>query len=151
MFKKNKKSKNQKGLTLIEILVSLFVIMLLGLGVYGLIIFSLNITSDNKMYVKALRIGNQQMEQIFNLPYDEVGLMNGDPVGVLSENKTVERAGSFSVHTQVSYYDDPYDGLAGDGDMDSDDYKLVTITVGFSSKTGERDVTLFSKIVPNSL
>lgn len=151
MFQKIKNLKNQQGLTLIEILVSLFVIMMLGLGVYALIIFSLNITFDNKMYVKALRLANQQMEQIFNLPYNEVGLINGDPEGVLPENKTVERAGEFLIHTDVSYYDDPYDGLAENGDIESNDYKIVTVTVVFDGKTGERDVKLFSKIVPNSL
>ncbi len=151
MFKKIFKFKNEKGLTLIEILVSLFVIMLLGLSVYGLIILSLNVTSDNKMYIEALNIANQQMEQVFNLPYDSVGLIDGNPEGVLSNYKTVERAGTFEVYTDVSYYDDPYDGLVENGDLDGNDYKLVTITVVFKSKMGDRDVTLFSKIVPNSL
>jgi len=139
---------HEKGFTLIELLISLFVIMMIMLGVYSLIIISLRLNSDNAFFIEATEIANQKMEQIRNLSYDDVGTLSGFPVGVIPEDETIIRSGRFNIHTSVIFYDDPYDGEAGSGDLIFADYKIVTIKVSWMGKFKNRDISIFSKIIP---
>jgi len=139
--------KNKKGFTLIELLVSLFVIMVIMLGIYSLIIISLKLNSDNAFFIEATEIANQKMEIIRNLSYDDVGLTTGFPAGVILQDETINRTGTYNIHTSVLYYDDPYDGEAGSGDTVFTDYKIVTIKVSWTGKFKERSISIFSKII----
>jgi len=142
--------KNKRGFTIIETLVSLFVVLVIFLGIYSIIILSLKLTSDNAFYVEATEIANQKMELLRNLPYDDVGTITGSPVGVINEHETVIQDGTYDVHTSVIFYDDPYDGSQGGTDSVWLDYKIATIKVSWTSKYGAKDVTIFSKIIPNT-
>lgn len=134
-----------------EVLVSLLIIMILTLGIYQLIIYSLNITSDNKFYVEAIEIANQKMEYIRNLPYNSIGTITGFPSGPIPEYETINREGSFLVHTTIIYKDDEYDGtLASGTDTILNDYKIATIEVTWESKFGTKNVTVFSKIISST-
>ncbi len=143
------KTRNQSGFTLVEVLVSIAILVILALGIFSLILLSLRVTADNKYYVEAIEIANQKMEQIRNLPYDEVGVQGGIPGGNIPQVETINREGTFTVNTYITYYDDPYDGLAGD-DAIVNDYKIATIKVGWTGKFGNRSVTVFSKIIPRT-
>ena len=106
--------KQKTGFTLIEVLVSLFIILILMLGLYGLYILSLRITADNKMYVEAINLANQKMERIKNMPYRNIGVIGGVPSGTIPQTETVIRNGmTFTINTYIKYYDDPFDGQAG--------------------------------------
>lgn len=143
--------KKEKGLTLIEVMISLFIILLISVSIFSIIIFSLKITSDNKMQVEAISIGNQKMEQILNLPYSQIGLIDGDPIGVLQSHEEIERQGAFDIETSVKFFDDPYDDEAFSGDLTPNDYKIVSLKIIWKSKFGEKSITFISKIIPNSL
>jgi len=140
---------NRSGFTLIEVIVSVAILVILALGIFALILLSLRVTADNKSYVTAIEIANQKMEQIRNLPYDEVGVQGGIPNGNIPQTETINREGTFTVNTYITYYDDPYDGLAGD-DTIVNDYKIATIKVSWVGKFGDRSVTVFSKIIPRT-
>ncbi len=144
--------KNQSGLTLVEVMISVAIIAILFLGIYSLIIFSLQITVDNKFYVEAIEIANQKMEQIRNLPYDQVGVQAGIPSGNIPQVEIISRGGNFTVNTYITFYDDDYDGLVGSSTPDTipNDYKIATIRVGWQSKYGDKHVTVFSKIIPRT-
>lgn len=144
--------KDSHGFSLIEVLISLFIIMILTLGVYSLIILSLRITADNKAYVGAIGIANQKMEQIRNLPYKDVGVQGGIPSGNIPQQEILTRDGIYTVNTYITYYDDPYDGQAGSTTPDTiiNDYKIATIKVSWESKYGQKKITVFSKIIPRT-
>jgi type II secretory pathway pseudopilin PulG len=148
----NHNKKNLSGFGLVEIIVSLAIIPVLLLGIYGLIIFSLKITAENKMRILATGIANQAMEQARNLPYDRVGLTTGIPNGDIPTTKSVIKQGStFIVRSAVSFFDDPFDGTEADGtDLLGQDYKIVTMEVSWSSNLGQKSVTVFSKIIPRT-
>ena len=121
MFKQGEKNKRRlfglalldggrpAGFTLIEVIVSLFVLTVLMLSVFTLIKLSLQMTDNNGKYVEAIEIANQKMEIIRNLPYDDVGVVGGIPNGIVPAVETVSRKGNFTVNTYIVYYDDDYD------------------------------------------
>jgi len=143
--------KNQKGLSLVEVLVSVLIIALLTLGVYSLLVLSLKITADNKFYLEAMEIANQKMEQIRNLSYADVGTVSGSPSGAIPDSETISREGEYTISTFIKYEDDEYDGTLDLGTDDiHDDYKIATVKVSWQGKYGEKSVTVFSKIIPNT-
>lgn len=143
--------KNEKGFTLIEVMVSLAVVSLLMTGFYDLMLMSLKVTADNAGIVEATEIANQKMERIRNMKYDDVGTLTGSPHGLIQEHETVNRNGLFEVHTMVVFFDDPYDGtLASGTDSIFVDYKIATIDVSWVGRYGPKKITVFTKIVPNT-
>lgn len=131
-------------------MVSLAVISILILGVYSLVILSLRLTTDNKNYVSAIEIANQKMEQIRNMPYAEVGVSGGFPSGAIPQTETIIRGSTFTVKTYIVYHDDPFDGTAGAGDTIINDYKIATIKVDWNNNYGNKNVTVFSKVIPRT-
>ncbi len=122
--------------------------MVMTIGIYSLIIISLKLNADNAFFIEATEIANQKMEQIRNLSYDDVGVTTGFPSGVILEDETISRGGTYNVHTSVIYFDDPYDGEAGTGDIIFADYKIATINVSWNGRFSAKDITVFSKIIP---
>jgi type II secretory pathway pseudopilin PulG len=145
--------RKQFGFTLIEVIVSIFVIMILTTGVYSLIIMAQKASNLNKMYVVAIELANQKMERIRNMPYDEVGVVSGIPSGTIPQVEIVDRDGEYTINTYVSFYDDPADGQAGSTTPDTipTDYKIATVKVAWTSRFGDKDVSVFSKIVPRTV
>lgn len=141
------KIKHLIGFSLIEILVSLFIIMVLVSSVYALINYSLQITADNKNYVQAISIANQKLEEIRGLPYDSVGNLGGIPGGIIENDEIILRNGTFNVSTTITFYDDSYDGLLEDENDDFIDYKIATVRVGWRSKNIVKNITMSSKII----
>lgn len=152
----NKFFNNQKGFSIVEILVSVLIVSILTLGIYSLIILSLKVTSENQHYVEATEIANERMEAVRNMPYSQVGVINGDPAGSIPQTEIVERSGTYTVHNYVSFFDDPYDGQAGsttkpDINEVIIDYKIITIKVSWQGSYGEKSITIFSKIIPRTM
>ncbi len=147
------KSPQQGGFTLIELIISIAIIMIMVLGVYGLIIFAIQAMNENKMGVVANELANQKMEQIRNMPYDEVGIVSGMPPGTIPASETVQRGGEFTINSYVAFYDDPADGQAGSTTPDTipTDYKIATVKVVWTTRYGTKDVTVFSKIIPRTV
>ncbi len=157
-YPRMKKSKkiNFKGFTLIELMVSISIITILVLGLYNLIVLSIRITSENKAYVEATEIANQKMEQIRNLPYDQVGVLLGSPPGNIPQEEYIEREGTYKINTYIKFEDDPYDGLIGSTTKPDEnncglDYKIATVIVSWKGKYGDKKISMFTKVIPNSM
>lgn len=136
-----------------EIIVSLFIIMVIMVGIYSLIVLALKLANNNKHYVEAIEIANQRMERIRNMPYTEIGVVSGMPNGTIPAVETIYREGTFTVNTYITFYDDPYDGSAGSStkpDTIPNDYKIATIKVGWQSSSNFQSITVFSKIIPRT-
>lgn len=146
-----KKIKNTAGFSLMEVIMTVFILMILILGIYGLILVSLKLTSDNKMYVEAVQIANQKMEKIRNMPYADVGVSGGSPNGLIPQEEIINANGIFTVNSYVGFQDDPYDGtLASSTDAIGNDYKIATIKVSWISRDEPKSISIFSKIVPRT-
>jgi hypothetical protein len=150
MFSEKNIIKNKKGVTLLELMISISIIIILIMGIYNLILFSLKITADNKAYVEATEIVNQKMEEIRNMPYTDVGTLTGSPVGTIAEHATVSRDNEYNLHTMIMFFDDPYDGTIATTDTIITDYKIVTIDISWQGRFGTKNITVFSKIIPNT-
>lgn len=146
--------KNKNGFTLVEVMVSTCIIAVLILGVYSLLIYTLQVTADNKLRVGAIMLADKKMEYIRNLPYNSVGTVGGMIHGNIPDNETVAQNNvRFNVNILVQYKDDPYDGTE-DGSPDdtrSNDYKIVTIKVEWHGPLGAKNITTFSKIAPKGM
>jgi len=117
----------ERGFTLIEVLVSVFVFMIVALSVYQSIasIYAVTETTDAKVVAAAL--AGEQLEIIRNLPYSSVGEVGGLPSGVVPRTQTIIRGGfSFTLTTTIRSVDDPFDGTFPT-DTTPDDYKSVQI------------------------
>lgn len=150
-----KKTKKINGFSLIEVLISVFIVSSLIVTVFSLITYSLNVTTDNKFRLAALMLAEQKMEYVRSLPYNSVGLQSGWPVGgVIPDQEAISNNnGNFTVDTTVIYIDDPYDGTENgvpDDDLPTD-YKKVSIKVSWTGPRGEKSITTFTNIAPRGM
>ncbi|MEI8248913.1 MAG: prepilin-type N-terminal cleavage/methylation domain-containing protein [Candidatus Taylorbacteria bacterium] len=88
----------QRGFTLIEVLVGCAVFVCVALSAYGAFTSLFKLASLNQAYTIAVQLADEQFEIIRNMPYINVGLTNGIPLGILPQTQTLVRGGfTFSV------------------------------------------------------
>src|SRR3989338_7563998 len=78
--------------------------------------------------IAATTVANEGFEIIRNLPYADVGILGGLPVGKIPRTRTVLRDNySFNVTTTIRSVDDPFDGTIEGSPSDTSpaDYKLT--------------------------
>lgn len=148
------KHKKNRGFTLIEALVGLgvFAILMIGvLSVYSLLVRTVKIDREKTVIAT---LANSRLETVRNLPYSQVGTLNGNPHGNLPdftapENVTIEN-GSYRLYYEVTYLDDPSDGtiLAGT-DSAPNDYKQVKMHV--ANTTNGQVTNFLTSISPKGL
>lgn len=121
-----------RGFTLIEALVGSFIFLIIALSAYkGLEVLMATVTQARAKAVATL-LANEQVEIIRNLPYEEVGILSGIPVGVLPRNQTILRDSfTFDLETTIRNVDDPFDGVIGGNpnDLSPADYKSVDLDI----------------------
>jgi len=145
--------KSNNGFSLIEIIIALGIFSIVSTALIMLLNSSLQITRQNKISSGALAIVQQKMEVIKNLAYSDVGTVGGIPNGELlpTENVTANNV-VYTVSTNISYVDDPYDGLISSGDLLNTDYKKVKIKVTWESSASHTAPIIFvTNIVPHDI
>ena len=99
------KLKKQSGFTLIEMVVSIGIMVLVMLGIFGAFQYTYKIIYRGKIQVLSTQLANEQLEIIRNLPYEKVGIVNGLPSGVLTYEQTKILNGvTFKLTTTVLFY-----------------------------------------------
>lgn len=102
-----------RGFTIIEVVVTTFIIGVVVTGLFGLFLLSIRSSQENERRVVAVALANERMEMIRNLPYLSVGTSGGVPSGSIAQNEVVTRNNlEYTVKTDIRYVDDPYDGQA---------------------------------------
>jgi len=145
-FRKNKNS----GLTLIEVLVGVFLLLLVFVSIFTLIQLSIKLTSQSKARISATALANQKLELARNLSYNQIGTVGGIPAGSISETEVVDRNGiSYTVKTTVVYVDDPFDGSFPNDSL-AWDYKRIKIKVSWSAFLGG-EISLQTDITPKGI
>ena len=143
------------GLTLIETLVATALFALIGYAIYGSFANILDISTNSKLIGSATAVLQSQVEVIRNMPYNDVGIMNGWPSGKLpASTSTVYDGTPFVLTFTVRNVDDPFDGTLGGSPNDTApaDYRLVAITATCPQCAAYfRPVTLTARVAPDGL
>lgn len=131
LYKINCKNKI-KGLTLVEVLISVSILAIILFSIYGGFVKMLEIMSLIRTRELVTNLANEQFEIARNLPYSSVGTVGGIPAGVITENQTITRDDKvFLIKTTVRNIDDPFDGVFGGipNDTSPADRKVVSLTI----------------------
>ena len=143
--------KTQKGFTLIEAAVFLFIFALITVVFFQVYAYGTALIVQSKNRLGAIALATQKMEIVHSLEYDAIGTTTGIPSGDLVEDETVQVNNSqFHIHTFVQYIDNAYDGTLGGSpnDLIPNDSKRVRIEVGWGEETEAETIALFSTLAP---
>lgn len=109
------RGRHRTGFTIIEVLITTFIIGTVVTGVFGLFFLSLRSSQEAERRVVAVALANEKMEMVRNLPYVDVGTDGGVPAGSIPQEETIQRNGlDYLVKTDIRYIDDTYDGESDD-------------------------------------
>ena len=122
------------GFTLVELVIGLGIFALVAsafLSAYLVLARSVQ-TAREKTIIASM--STQYLEVVRNLPYSQVGTLNGNPTGGLpdstSPNNVNIEGQAYRIFYEVTYVDDPADGtVLGGTDTSPDDYKQVKLTI----------------------
>ncbi|MBP6859440.1 MAG: prepilin-type N-terminal cleavage/methylation domain-containing protein [Candidatus Magasanikbacteria bacterium] len=149
------KSKlNQKGFSLLEILIASAIFLLFALGVYSGINLIFKVVYQSRMSILQTALLAERLEVVRNLPYDSVGIVNGIPSGILPYSTTTVRNGqTFIIITTIRNIDDPFDGTLGGTPNDTSpaDFKLVEMSVICNQCSQQKPITLSTIVSPKQL
>ncbi|MDA3814852.1 MAG: carboxypeptidase-like regulatory domain-containing protein [Patescibacteria group bacterium] len=151
-MKKNKnKRKLQEGVSFIEIIIGVAMISIITVAIYSSLSGVVRISNDSKQRIGAIALASEKMETIRNLPYEEIGIVNGIVSGPIIAEETVNQNGSnYEIDVDVRYVDDPFDGVFP-GDTVSNDYKQAQVSVTWQNSGSDKTVRFFSSFVPNGI
>ncbi len=143
-------SKLEKGLTLIEALVSVLLVSIIFLGIIGAFGLNMKVLSQSKARSNALALANQRLEEIRNLPYNDVGTIGGVPSGQIpqAEEKTINGI-KFTRRTTIIYIDDVFDRVLPQ-DLVPTDYKRARVSVSWENMIG-KSVVMISDVSPKGV
>jgi len=139
---KQKFQFSKKGVTLIEILVCVAIFSILSLTVYGIFVSIINGISYYRERTTISFLANQYMEIAKNIPYADIGTLEGNPHGNLPDlpnpTNVLMNKSDYQIYYAVSYVDDPADGTFVLGtDIAPKDYKQVKLYIKNINKNTE--------------
>ncbi len=147
------RSFSMRGMTLVDVIVGIALVVVVFVGIFGLLRASLQVSGLAKLKAAATEIAESQMEYIRSLEYDEIGTSGGIPSGIIPQNATSTNAGMvFAIRTYIVYVDDAADGIgAADTTGITTDYKLAKVTVSYQAANQQRQITVLSNISPDGI
>ncbi len=137
-YNRRKFRSPEEGFTIIEILITAFVIGTVVTGLFGLFVLSLRTSAESERRIVGVALANEKMELVRNLPYVNVGTLGGVPAGSILQQENIVRNGvTYFVKTGISYVDDPYDGVIGGESEESEQ-----ITICHQTGSGQNTITV---------
>lgn len=147
------KDKLQTGFSILELAVGLAIFAILASGLLTSFSVLSRSVKSARVQTAIASIASNELELVRNLPYAQVGTVNGNPAGNLpdqSNPQTITFDGrQYKIFYEVAYIDDTADGtiLAGT-DSAAQDYKQVKMKV----QTPEGNITAFvTSVAPKGL
>lgn len=153
-FSKGEDKGERYGFILIESLVGIAIFVIVTATVYQSYIKILNLVNASRRKITASALANEQLEIIHNLPYADVGLLHGLPLGKIQHEQYITRDNTdFKVVTTIRSIDDPFDGIAGGtpNDLSPADYKLVGLEISCASCHNFAPITFSTHVGPKNL
>lgn len=146
--------KHSGGFTLIESLISIAIFVMLVSVIYQtfFLLYRNSITNWENTTISSL--ARQYLENARNIPYAQIGTIQGNPHGNLPDQSNPSTvtvsSNTYQVYFEITYMDDPADGTILLGtDPAPDDYKQVKLSV---KNTTTNQITNFvTNIVPSGL
>ena len=124
----------QNGFTLLEVVIGIGILSILLLGMLGSYNLLSRATRAAREQTVLTSLSSQYLEIVRNLPYSDVGTVNGNPNGTLPDynnafTSTIEGK-QYKIYYEVTYIDDSADGtIAGGTDPSPNDYKQVKMKI----------------------
>ena len=145
-----KKINKQKGFTIIEALVALFIFSLITVTFYQTFTAGTQFILEVKKRNEATSLANQKMEIIRNMQYNAIGTIGGIPSGSLgSDEYAVSGNIHFHILTTINYVDDSLDGTGSHDTVNTTaDYKIARVDVLWGKEAESNKVELVSQFVP---
>jgi len=143
----------QKGQTFIGFLISVAILTILSSALFTLVLTSYEMITFTRARVTARHLGQQYLENIRNLAYEDIGTQGGIPTGQLPQTVNLVRNGlNYRVKTDIVYVDDPFDGSVP-ADFLPTDYKRIRVDVSWEglAESDINPVTLITDIAPKGL
>jgi len=133
-----------------EMVVSIGILTLILVGFLSLLQVGMKLATENKGRTGALSLATEKIEYMHSLQYGDVGIVGGNPAGVVPASEQITLNGIIYTRTvSVAYVDDPKDGL---GALDSNgithDYKRAKVQVFWSGQSGVSNVYIDSDFSP---
>lgn len=145
--------KNSRGMTLVELLIAIAVLMLVFGGLMVVFQAITSIVGSSKFQAGAVSLATSRLEYIRSLPYDDVGTVSGIPNGSIPQVRTTALNGiTYTERVLIEYIDAPEDGTGG-SDMNGivADYKLVKVEYSWLDKGDLKTISLISNIIPRGI
>src|SRR3989344_2389895 len=145
---------NQKGFTLIETLVGSVIFVVLALSAYKAFGVLMDTVVMSRAKLVATTLANEKFEIIRNLPYDDVGILGGLPVGKIQRTEIILRDDySFTIQTTIRSVDDTFDGTIGGSPSDTSpaDYKLADLDISCSNCKTFTPLNFTTLVAPRAL
>lgn len=146
--------KIQDGFTIVELLVTVAIFGIILAGVIGSIATVSQSVKIAREKTILSTLASEYLEIVRNMPYSQVGTINGNPNGSLPDQTNAYSqtigATKYKIYYEVTYIDDPADGtiLAGT-DAAPDDYKQVKMSI-LNSASGQL-TDFVTNVVPKGL
>lgn len=144
--------KHNQGLTFFEVIIATTIFIIFAIGVYQAYTTIFTTVANTRHRALAADLANARFEVIKNMPYTSVGVSGGNPPGIVVASETVvSDKVNFLVETTIVNVDDPFDGVAGAGDVFPADYKLVEIKITCQGCKNLTPITFTGLVAPKNL
>lgn len=134
-WRSNKLTQNG-GFTLLEVLISMFILSIVVTSASVAFVYSTKQSNNNELRMNALNIANETVEYIRALPFSEVGtkyvrpdgvVISGDPPGEILQEETKQLNGvDYLVKVSINWEEEADWDLSGTAEWD---YKSVYVSV----------------------
>jgi hypothetical protein len=138
-------------MTLVEAIVSIAIFAVVSVSLYTLITLGVQLVRDDQARLDAVALAQSTIEQLHNVPYDDIGTVGGIPTGTFEQSHTeIHNNTTYTVALDIRYVDDPFDGSAPT-DTISTDYKQIRVSVTWEGQYIAKPVVLLTTISPEGL
>ena len=144
---------NRAGQTLIGIILSTAIFAILAHAIFTLTTSSFRLVSFSRARIGARQLAQEKIEQIRNMPYEDIGTVGGIPSGNLEQSENIIRNGlNYIVDTSVIYIDDPFDGVSP-ADLLPTDFIRARVSVSWEGLAASRTnpIVLVTDIAPRGV
>ncbi len=146
--------KASAGFTLLEILIAMAIFAMFASSIFFVYGNILEIISRTRTRTLASTLLNREIEVVRLLPYDQVGILGGYPVGVIPQQRVETYEGmQFLIKAYVRNTDNAFDGTTGGSPNDTApaDYRVVELEVSCALCYGIPPLTYTTWVAPQNL